>query len=1022
MKRQDALVSIVVPIYNTERFLNKCINSILAQTYTNIEVICVNDASPDNSLQLIKNYSKIDERIKIVTYDNNRGLFHARQAGAEIATGDYICFVDSDDTISLDWIRLLVERAQEENADMVMANTIQVNNTGYYFDNNYRSLCHNRASLEGQEIFDTFMKDEGLNFAWHTVWNKLYSMKLWQDCLSDFKMIDKHLIMAEDIAYSAALFYHSKKMAFSNHDAYFYFRHEEASTSASISLNRIKRNISDVARVFDFLEAFLHKYNIFEKYQEEFNEYKARNFRINCNVLHYRNLWNNREFKQLILNSFNFDKLELSHPDDFYFYDIRTSWENGVGYNEKLKEKICDPKFEVISFDLFDTLACRPFGTAIRLFEFIENKYKKFLQENKIYSFAQKRIEAENICRNAIRLQNPNCNDCTLSEIYETFVRIYGLDISLKDVLQSMEEKTDLALCLNRNYTKELYELAGVMGKKRIIITDTYYDKTFIVKLLNKLGITNYDGLFISSEKRKLKVDGKLFNCAIKELKVKPSSILHFGDNWNSDCVKANECGMGSCFIGKTFEIFQNIHKNDNYTGDVYPASMSGVSSFANIDKTLSLLPIDAYHAIIANNNFDKPYPSWNHELRYNANFYFIGNYVLGGEMLGVANGILRTCQANDYNKVVFLARDGYLPKIAFDILQRHIGSFVQSEYFYVSRRALLPFMIEQANSVGVVQECIAVIKHSPQSILDMLKEYIVNLEQVKKELLIEHIEIEETFANLKCFEKFVKIANKFFDFAKLNEMNLPKKVKIKDVFEGKCLTFDLGYSGRIQSILSYIVGKPLDVFFLHSAGMNAQILARENGFRIFEHLPYTPKITSIVREYFFSELAPSCIGYEMKQDNLSPIFEIKECNYAERFVCEEMKRGMIDFIEAYCNLFAEYDFMFDFRSEEISMPFEIFLNQMPSKDLYPFRLCQAEDVMYFNYEKGSLMDIWQFELNSQVAANFNSKQIAYSTNKICESEEFKRLPRSKRAMVLFFSDRKAFWAKLSKVLKKKSK
>ena len=91
------LVSIVVPIYATEEYLEKCLDSILAQTYSCLEVICVNDASPGNAEAVIQSYAAYDNRVKLKSLKENKGLFHARLQGAESACGTYLMFVDSDD-------------------------------------------------------------------------------------------------------------------------------------------------------------------------------------------------------------------------------------------------------------------------------------------------------------------------------------------------------------------------------------------------------------------------------------------------------------------------------------------------------------------------------------------------------------------------------------------------------------------------------------------------------------------------------------------------------------------------------------------------------------------------------------------------------------------------------------------------------------------------------------------------------------------------------------------------------------
>ena len=106
-------LSVVIPVYNTEQYLPRCIESLINQTYKNIEFIFVNDCSPQNAEEIIKEYQKKDSRIKYVTYEKNRGLFRARMAGAEKATGEYIAFMDSDDYATLDYYNTLVKCAEE---------------------------------------------------------------------------------------------------------------------------------------------------------------------------------------------------------------------------------------------------------------------------------------------------------------------------------------------------------------------------------------------------------------------------------------------------------------------------------------------------------------------------------------------------------------------------------------------------------------------------------------------------------------------------------------------------------------------------------------------------------------------------------------------------------------------------------------------------------------------------------------------------------------------------------------------
>ena len=115
------LVSVIVPIYNVELYLKECVDSILSQTYKNIEIILVDDESPDSCGKMCDDYAAIDGRIKVI-HKKNGGLSDARNAGMKVATGDLITFVDSDDYISEDFVKSLFEAMSENNSDIAIAN------------------------------------------------------------------------------------------------------------------------------------------------------------------------------------------------------------------------------------------------------------------------------------------------------------------------------------------------------------------------------------------------------------------------------------------------------------------------------------------------------------------------------------------------------------------------------------------------------------------------------------------------------------------------------------------------------------------------------------------------------------------------------------------------------------------------------------------------------------------------------------------------------------------------------------
>ena len=119
MLNEKALVSVIVPVYKVEEYLEDCVYSIKNQTYKNLEIILVDDGSPDNCPKICDELSLKDERIKVV-HKKNGGLSEARNYGIDVATGDYIYCVDSDDRIEHNAIQMAVEKAEEENADIVI--------------------------------------------------------------------------------------------------------------------------------------------------------------------------------------------------------------------------------------------------------------------------------------------------------------------------------------------------------------------------------------------------------------------------------------------------------------------------------------------------------------------------------------------------------------------------------------------------------------------------------------------------------------------------------------------------------------------------------------------------------------------------------------------------------------------------------------------------------------------------------------------------------------------------------------
>lgn len=170
-------ISVIVPVYNTEEFVGECIESVLAQTYSNFELLLVNDGSTDGSLQVCERYS--DGRIHILSKQNG-GLSDARNYGIKHAKGDYIFFLDSDDIIHQDTLKILLEMLMKQDADISVCGIYKLYSQQDIQEFKNAAICLDQPQviLTGQDKISRMLK--GLQNELTVAWTKLYSKKIWE--------------------------------------------------------------------------------------------------------------------------------------------------------------------------------------------------------------------------------------------------------------------------------------------------------------------------------------------------------------------------------------------------------------------------------------------------------------------------------------------------------------------------------------------------------------------------------------------------------------------------------------------------------------------------------------------------------------------------------------------------------------------------------------------------------------------------------------------------------------------------
>lgn len=237
------LISVIVPIYKVEKYLDRCINSIVNQTYRNLEIILVDDGSPDKCPLMCDEWQKKDERIKVI-HKENGGLSSARNAGLDIATGEYIAFVDSDDYILPDMYEYLYRLIDENDADFSMCEFMYADEKGLAIDDNSDTEDEKIDVLSGDEALEEFVMRN-----WHYVlaWNKLYRKHIFRNLRFPEGKLHEDDFIAHIIIYQCI------RIAYTTRKYYMYTQRDD-------SIMGDARNTFRVRHMADTLSALTQKY------------------------------------------------------------------------------------------------------------------------------------------------------------------------------------------------------------------------------------------------------------------------------------------------------------------------------------------------------------------------------------------------------------------------------------------------------------------------------------------------------------------------------------------------------------------------------------------------------------------------------------------------------------------------------------------------------------------------------------------------------------------------------------------
>lgn len=323
-------VSIIVPVYNVEKYLDRCLQSLLNQTLKDIEIILVDDQSPDNCPKMCEYYAKIDKRVKVI-HKKNGGLGFARNSGLEIATGEYVAFVDSDDFVDVGMYEKLYSIASINNSDIVfcgfnsfengqiVGGKSEVNSLTTYKDKNCEGVllgmvhnCGDKKSIVKYEM---------------SVWHGIYNHQVLLD--NEISFCSERIFISEDIIFHIDFIKHCQTISFIP-DRFYYYCYNEESLTKTYRKERLGRHIILFKEIKRRILANNYSFDISKvsnlfllKLRYDFTIIGSYGFSLLVVRNHVRDLVNDRRLIDFLKNV-SFKDIPIRYS--LFFYLVKMKW------------------------------------------------------------------------------------------------------------------------------------------------------------------------------------------------------------------------------------------------------------------------------------------------------------------------------------------------------------------------------------------------------------------------------------------------------------------------------------------------------------------------------------------------------------------------------------------------------------------------------------------------------------------------------------------------------------------------
>jgi len=553
---------------------------------------------------------------------------------------------------------------------------------------------------------------------------------------------------------------------------------------------------------------------------------------------------------------------------------------------------------QIVSFDVFDTVVLRNVLEPADIFYIVRKQYE---QNNPALNFdlKEQRLRAETGLRHKLQ------TEITLDGLYDELVLITGIDSEVANRLKQLEIKAELDFCVQNPYMYEIYCYAIETGKRIVFNSDMYLPQGLVEEILHKNGYTKYEKLYLSSETFKTKHSGESFDLMAEDLKVKPSKILHIGDNQGADILKAGSKGLKTYYYPKCKDYIKHKLPEEQKLYEKYEPDES------------------VFKALCLNKTACR---------RDNNNFWFnLGYKTMGPAVYNFIQAIIDFTTEKDIKKILFASRDGYIMKKAYDIFlsfvepgsphnDNYAKNLPEALYFYTSRRLFhLPALVDCENIYEnrFFTDCVNKMKFS--TLNDFVEYFCIDKSVCESALFRQNFSMEQDFDKNKL-KKLLEIVHlEIIKNAKREKEMLLGYFRQEGIFDyPKLAWIDIGWQGRVQAsfenVLSGVEKAPEIYGYYFGLMENAKVMKEKMN--LYGHFLdceknelYRLLANSPVIEFLFSAPHGSVVGLKQKNGKYVPV-----CNkddYREKAdIISSIHEGCLEFIRDFLEIKQNYTFV----------------------------------------------------------------------------------------------------------------